>query len=465
MDTLSKFGYGFQTKILTSLITDRDFLIGALDVMDVNYFESESLKFLTNTTLEYFKKYRLPPTLDVFKSEISGISREALKTEVISTLKDVWGHIGAEDLDYVKDETFKFYRHQAIRVAFEQSLEDFKNGEYDEIVRKLDAANRKGLLGNKFGLDYMSDIEYRYTTQADRERIKTGWEVLDDVTGGGIPKGKLAVVMAPTGIGKSWVLAHLGAAALKAGKKVLHYTLELDDIYTAKRYDTIMTGIPYEDLSNNQAIIKKTLARFDGKLYIEEHPTSTLSLHGLEANIEKYILAGFQPDLVILDYAELMKINFNSHTRDDKMLGQLYTDLRGMAGRKDFALWTADQTNREGASKDVIGTDSVSNAFAKMFVADFMISLSRKPKDKVNDTARLHVAKSRLGSDGMTFPCLFDTEKGKIELYNEQTETGKKQKGKMMDDDHYERQFGAKHLERFMNKNLPGSSDSKNNQF
>jgi len=462
MDTLEKFGYKFQTKILTSLITDRDFLIGAIDLMDVQYFNSESLKFLASSTLEYFREYRLTPTLEVFKVKIASIEREALKSEVVSTLKDVWGNIGSTDLDYIKDEAFKFYRQQAIRVAFEQSLEDFKNGDYDEIVRKLDAANRKGLLGNKFGLDYLVDVDYRYTDQAETERIKTGWEVLDTLTGGGIPKRKLAVVMAPTGIGKSWVLAHLGAAALKAGKTVLHYTLELDDIYTAKRYDTIITGIPFDKLSENQAIIKRALSKYEGKLFIEEHPTSTLSLVGLEANIEKYILAGFQPDLVILDYAELMKINFNSHTRDDKTLGQLYTDLRGLAGRKDFVLWTADQTNREGASKDVIGTDSISNAFSKMFVADFMMSLSRKPQDKINDTARIHVAKSRLGMDGITYPCMFDTERGKIELYDERTESGKKQKGKMLPDEDYEKQYGAKHLERFKNMS---SQKSYENDF
>lgn len=461
MDTLNKFGYGFQTKVLSSLMTDRNFLMNVLDILDTSYFESEALKFIAKNTIEYFREYRQTPTLEVFKVQISKIERDLLKAETVATLKEVWNNISSTDLEYVKAEALKFCRHQEIRKAYEASLEDFKNGDYDEIVRKLGDANKKGQPGRGLGLDYLIDIDYRYTAQNEHERIPTDWEVINDISGGGIPKGKMAVVMAPTGIGKSWVLAAIGAAALKAGKTVLHYTLELDDIYTAKRYDTILTGIPYDDLLANQGTIKKTLSKFKGKLFIEEHPTSTLSLSGLEISIDKYIMAGFKPDLVILDYAELMKIPFNNNTRDDKTLGQHYTDLRGLAGRKEFALWTADQTNREGANKDVIGTDSASNAFAKMFVVDFMISLSRKPKDKVNNTARLHIAKSRLGSDGMTLPCLFDTDKGRFEVYYEKSESGKKTKENMMSDSEYEKQFGAKQLDKFFNKN----SGQVNNNF
>jgi hypothetical protein len=49
--------------------------------------------------------------------------------------------------------------------------------------------------------------------------------------------------------------------------------------------------------------------------------------------------------------------------------------------------------------------------------ADFIMSWSRKSKDKLNNTARVHVMKNRFGMDGITFPCKMDTNQGIIQVY------------------------------------------------
>ena len=49
--------------------------------------------------------------------------------------------------------------------------------------------------------------------------------------------------------------------------------------------------------------------------------------------------------------------------------------------------------------------------------ADFILSISRKDTDKLNNTARFHVMKNRFGQDGMTFQSKMDTNKGIIEVY------------------------------------------------
>ena len=68
-----------------------------------------------------------------------------------------------------------------------------------------------------------------------------------------LESSELGVVIAPTGAGKSMVLVHLGTQALKEGKTVVHYTLELSDTVVGSRYDSCMTGIPLNDLMHNKA--------------------------------------------------------------------------------------------------------------------------------------------------------------------------------------------------------------------
>lgn len=445
VDSLNEFGYEFQTKILSSLITDQEFTSQIYDKLNPNYFENKSLSWLVEQTFKYFDEYKTLPTLEVFKVQITNLQNDSLlKTEVVNTLKIAWKNVESDDLKFVKDKTFDFCRHQLIKNAYPESIELLQKGMIDEAVEVLIAARQKGQKVENIGLDYLTDIEVRYTEIAEKPRISTGWQVVDEIMGGGLPKGKMMIVMAPLGIGKTWILCQLGSAALKAGKTVLHYTLELDANYVAKRYDSILTGITFDDLKYNISKIKKTISRFDGKLIIKELPPSTLSLQGLETDIDKSILSGIVPDVVVIDYPELMVIPYNTHMREDKVLGEFYKDLRGLAGRKNFALIGADQVNRAGSVKDVIESDSVSNSFAKLFAVDVMMSVSRRPKDKINNVARLHIAKNRLGPDGMTFPMRFDTSIGKFEVYDENTDSGKKVKIETITDEEYGKQLLAK---------------------
>lgn len=449
MDTLEKYGYSFQTKVLTSLITDRDFLVQNIDLIDSSYFSNKALKWLVDQTLFYFKETKQLPTLDVFKIQVSNITDELFKTEIVTTLKDSFKAVESTDLSKIKETVVEFCKHQEIAKAYINSTEDFKKGNYEEILKKFDTAIKKGQIAVDFGHNYIEDLEYRYTEQAKPERIPTGIKILDEVMNGGLPRGNFGIISAPSGGGKSWWLSKLGVNALKSGYKVLHYTLELDDIYTAWRYDSLLTGIPFDDLQFHQDDVSKQVLKYkNNKLFIKNFPMRSLSLFALEAHIEKHILAGLSPDLVILDYADLMKIDFTG-VRDDKVLGELFADLRGLAQRFNFALWSADQINRENSEKDIIGNTGISSAYAKIFALDFNMTFSRKPKDKAQNVGRLHIAKSRLGTDGLTFPCKFDTYNALIEVYHEKTETGKKVKEEMKSDHEYEMEYARKQFERF----------------
>ena len=52
--------------------------------------------------------------------------------------------------------------------------------------------------------------------------------------------------------------------------------------------------------------------------------------------------------------------------------------------------------------------ESISEAFNKCFVADFIFSLSRTIQDKQANKGRLFIAKNRNGPDGFVFPVFAD---------------------------------------------------------
>ena len=56
-ETLVQFGTSFQSKIITSLITDNKFTKQIIDILEVSYFDSDSNKFIIISIQDYFIKY------------------------------------------------------------------------------------------------------------------------------------------------------------------------------------------------------------------------------------------------------------------------------------------------------------------------------------------------------------------------------------------------------------------------
>jgi len=222
-------------------------------------------------------------------------------------------------------------------------------------------------------------------------------------------------VLAPTGAGKSMVLVHLGTQALKLGKTVIHYTLELADSVVASRYDSCITGIELSDLYSFKEQIFETVKNLEGKLIVKEYPTKSASTNTIKMHLEKLKMRGIVPELIIVDYGDLLKpISIQREKRQD--LETIYEELRGIAQENNCPLWTASQTNRSGLNAEVITMESISEAFNKCFVADFIFSVSRTIEDKTTNSGRIFVAKNRNGPDGIVFPIHMDTSSVKIKV-------------------------------------------------
>ena len=445
-DRLSSYGYSFQIKVITALLTDRMFMQQISDILLPTYFESEANNWVVDTILDYNKEYKTSPTLEVMKVKIEAVEHDVLKQQIIDHLKDAWKFTEASDLQFIKEQALDFCKNQEIKKAILSSVDLLKNGRYDDIKAKIDDALKAG--GDKdIGHDYMTSIEERYT-DAVRDTKETPWEVLNELTDGGLGKGELAVFVAPAGIGKSWGLINIGANAIKKGMTVLHYTLELNEAYVGLRYDSVITGIANQNLKHYQSQVKDELEKLDGELIIKHYPTKSVSVMGLRSHIEKCIMNDKKPDVVIVDYADLLR----GHGQEKRHeLEGIYEDLRGMAGEYEIPVWTASQANRSALEEDVIDASKIAESYGKVMVADFVISLSRKVADKLAGTGRWHVIKNRFGPDGITLPSKMNTSNGQIHIYADTSVQGKDTQKQMDKGSEYTRQMLARKFKEISN--------------
>lgn len=425
-DRLSSYGYSFQIKVITALFTDKMFLQQIADILSPSYFESDANNWIITSILDYNKEYKTTPTLEVMKVKLDDVEHDVLKEQIKAHLKDAWKYAEADDLEFIKQQAIDFCKNQEIKKAILSSVELLKHGRYEDIKAKIDNALKAG--GDKdIGHDYMTSIDMRYT-EAVRFTKETPWEVINELTDGGLGKGELGVFVAPAGIGKSWGLINIGANAVKKGLTVIHYTLELNEAYVGLRYDSVITGIANQNLKHYQSQVKEELEKLEGELIIKYYPTKTVSVLGLRGHIEKCIMQGKKPDVVIVDYADLLR----GHGQEKRHeLEGIYEDLRGMAGEYEIPVWTASQANRSALEEDVIGAEKISESYGKVMVADFVISLSRKVADKMAGTGRWHVIKNRFGPDGITLPSKMNTSNGQIHIFADTSVQGKETQKQM----------------------------------
>ena len=438
-DTLQFYGTSFQNKVLAIFLKDRPFMQQVHDIIDPKYFSSESSQWLAKVILKYFAEYKTPPTLEVLKVELDAISIDVLKTTVVENIREVLKFADADDSQYIKDKTLDFCKNQKLKAAILKSVELLQSGKYDEIKTGIDEAMKAGSDRN-IGHEYADDVALRFV-ENKRNTVKTPWDIIDEIMDGGLGCGEMGVFVAPAGIGKSMALVNMAAYAAKRGLNVIYYTLELSETYVGARFDSHYTGIPTQELKFHQEEVMEALKGVKGKLIIKYYPTKTATVNTIAAHLDKCIMQGTKPDIILLDYADLLRdTGVKGAVRNDIMLGNIYEDLRGLAGTYQVPIWTASQANRSALEQDVIEADKIAESYSKVMVADFVVSLSRKTADKISGTGRWHIIKNRFGPDGLTFPSKMNMSTAKIEIYSENTVLGKEAKIMMQNNDEVVRQ-------------------------
>lgn len=428
MESLSeKFDRGFQTRAVAALTKDAEFCDRIADILEPDYFDGEALTWIAKKTLEFQAEFRDSPTLVFFQNEVKQIDLDSQKESVVQNLRKVWQSRDSPDLDYVKRHLLSFCKRQKVVSAVHTSVDLLDRGEYDAIKATMDDALKAGMERN-IGHDYKADCEDRLSGVA-RNTIPTGFGPIDTrILDGGLAGGEIGVIMAPTGAGKSWLLSAIGVHNLKAGRNVAHLTLELSELQTGFRYDSVLCGYPPNEIQDHKAEVREALKQVSGELQIQAWPTGGASTQTVRSWIDRMETLKWKPDIILLDYADLMRAlssqNFGADGKYEQM-GAIYEDLRGLSGETDIPVWTVSQTQRSAVDQKVIKANKVADSWKKLMTADAVFSLSRTDDDKISGTGRIHAIKSRFGPDGITFPVRFNTGAGAIEVVDPDTDSGK----------------------------------------
>jgi len=410
-----RYGKTFQEGLVQLIFEDRPFADQITEVLDVKFLELEYLRIFVTKILRHRTRYSKHPSADalvtILRTDLDS-EDEVVREQVRNYFERVQSK-EVNDVDYIKETSLEFCKKQKLKEAMMESVNLLQACSFDEISTVINDALKLGS-DNNFGYDYLVDFEERFKPKF-RKPVTTGWAEIDKISSGGLGKSELGVVIAPTGAGKSMILVHLGTQAIKEGKTVIHYTLELQDTVVACRYDSCITSYPLSDLKNFKDEIYDSVKDIEGRLIVKEYPTKSASTNTIKTHLSKLIKRGTKPSMIIVDYADLLKpVIIRKEKRNE--LESIYEELRAISQEFECPVWTASQTNRSGLNAEVITMEQISEAFNKCFVADFIFTISRTIEDKQKNQAKMFIAKNRNGPDGIIYDLFMDTSNVSIKM-------------------------------------------------
>lgn len=422
------FDTKFQIALVGLLLKRFDFLTSVADLIKPDYFEDPVLIWYFQVIRDYYLDYaKVPEDLVIQNELLKAVKSGRIKEESIPRYTEVFKaiHEPVESEDYVISEVIRFCKRQEVRKAFldcASKTDSEEDGVWDEIISRVQTActvgdNREGI-GSQYFIDFPQRLQQRLLGE-EKLVIPTGITELDLQIGGGLKAGQLGVWLGGTGRGKSIALSHCGKRGVVGGFNVLHYTLELDEIDICERYDSSWTRVNINELLNQSSKVEKDLhnlqARYGNKLIVKFYPTGTATIQTLKGHIQQLKALGFIPDLIIVDYLDLLQplTRYNEEWAD---LGSIAKDLRGLAGSLKIPIWTGCQSNRAGLSADILDLEHVGDSLRKAQIADVIIAICMSPDERANNAARLFLPKNRNGPAGVVIPirtaynrmCFFD---------------------------------------------------------
>ena len=440
--TFGKLGHEFQQSLIKSIIEDPKYGEQILDVLDSKYFDNNSFKYIVTHLKELTDTFKKVPNYETIRQKIMS---ENLNNELAGRLhSDTLNNIEKSKdpvvgSTYVKDTSLKFCKQQELRKTLKKVNDIIERGEfeaYDTITEMIQDSLQVGTSDDDI-VDISDDIDFALD-MTPRLPIPTGIDGLDNLLKGGVGRGELGMILAPTGVGKSTILSKFANTAANHGYNVVQIFFEDTVQQIKQKHITVWSGLSSEEQleseENKQFAISKykeaiTKEGFGTIKFIKMQNGNT-TVGDIKRKLLKLQSQGLRIDMVILDYVDCLIAERNKgYDEEWKGEGGIIRQLDSLSSDMNFALWTASQGNRNSISADIVNIDDMGGSIKKAQTAHIILSIAKTLEQKEGKRANMTLVKSRIGRDGVTFNnCLFDNEYMTFDLTEQDTLLGHQMK-------------------------------------
>jgi len=440
-NTLSSYlGPEFQQRLMWQLLVEPEFAEKIIPDLAIEYFDDPNLKRLFIIVLEYFKefdkvpnlqnqsihqainKYKTPNNVIEEESLFAVIKRITLWNERIINKSMLY------DGDVVQKSAHAFIKQQEYRKLAEHIQSKVKSGEIKnkhEIAAIEDRFLKIAHIGEETdGAISVGDGLRNALRPEFRKTIPTGVETIDVLTGGGLGKGEIGVVLTPSGVGKTTFLTKVANYAFEQEKNVAQIIFEDTDAQIQRKHSVIWADSALSKIADDEDeslrvyhVAKAKCESLEGKgrLIIKRFSQEDTTMKDIRNWMTSYQKKwGFKFDILVLDYLDCVE----SHKRGQDRTESELTVIKGfetLASDFDIPAWTAIQSNRSGFDAEFVEASQTGGSIKRIQKAHFFMSVAKTPAQKEAHFANIRIIKARFAQDGQTFEdCVFNNDTLKI---------------------------------------------------
>lgn len=392
----------FEYVVAYNALTDETYLSAIIDHLRPTFFKNPDIKTIVSLVAEFYQKRSTVPTITELKTYLVTDTLKTSFKNVVANFKYIDAKFNKQEL---YENTEKFFREKAVYEAILKTVNDYSDN-------KVNTSDTLTVFEKACSISLVDDLGHNYFKEIDKHckdlqttytYISSGWKWLDSkIEGGFLASGRALYVFSGfTNSGKSIFLGNLAVNFLKQNKKVLIISLEMSESIYSKRISTQISKIPVGKLSSTTEQLKDNIIDYKKQypgadLLVKEFPPKSITCNHIKAYIKKLIAKGFKPDVILVDYINLINPTIITPSSYENVKS-VAEQLRALTYVFEVPIISATQINRSGAGVANPGLELVSESIGLTFTVDVQFAIWSDEGDKELGVIHLGLQKNRFG--------------------------------------------------------------------
>ena len=341
----------------------------------------------------------------------------------------------------------EFIKRKFFTEFYDEIGEKYEKGNreeaYDQVMEFTEQMQNFQLKDTSTYTKIIGGFNDRYETRVSKEQVSkkkvpTGIPEMDELMFGGVDRQDIALVMAESGVGKSYFLRWIGLSAARRGFRVVHIQVEGSKQECVDSYDAGIAGnsisnIEYGNLSSKELQeVKKAIANIEqgqGEIFVKAFEQfDNGSMRDVHTYCQEITDKFGQIDLLVLDYIDETdagdgKRYSTSNDGERKRRESTAKKFKNTCIEFDCAGWTATQSNtRPPEEKNdpefVLTRYHVSEFKGLIKPFSYFITLNQTSDEKEQGVMRIYRDKWRKYSNSTSRVIPLCTTYGSGRFYN-----------------------------------------------
>lgn len=390
------------------------------------FFRNSEIQFVYGIIREYMLKNsdaQIPTPRQILdmvtlEDKEGVITKEILKSILTDNLKDY------DEKNFIEPKFNAWILSNRIKAGTVDIIDETRNFDtVSDFESAVERANKiRAIVDEMSSTNFVDDDDMGsdfdepelHVQDSSRFKVKSGFETLDHILGGGWDIGTLNCVMAETNNGKSLWMQNFAVKTADAGHNVLYITLEMSERKVLKRLGSMRLRIPindYDTVSKDTELIRKKIKSLGsmkeggdlftnkvGKIYTKFWAAGTATVNDFDNYIQKIQQKkGIKFDLIIVDYITLIAA-IKGMTDNLYMKGKhLAEGLRALGSKYKCPIITGVQVAKDAWNASDITLESVPESKAIAETSDTFFAIIRTEEMKRLNIYRFKLLKQRDG--------------------------------------------------------------------